>query len=174
MAASKKKADEMDFGITKTGLQLAVHKFDKYGVISIKDITTFLEETQLPDIPVEQLQEEVVACGGTSLGFRNLDSFFVFLVQHLRDVTPEESVKAFQVFDEQDTGFIDMMFLSEIIRHLGDKMDPEEVDRLVTVSELDELGALNYDEALKISLNVMMETEINEMLDDGDDAVAAK
>ena len=54
------------------------------------------------------------------------------------------------------------MFLSDILGHLGNKMMAEEVNHLITVSELDEKGALNYDEALKTSLNILMEAELNE------------
>ena len=36
-------------------------------------------------------------------------------------------------------------------------MEAMEVDQLIVVSEIDEQGAFNYDEALKTSLNELME-----------------
>ena len=48
-------------------------------------------------------------------------------------------------------------------------MESVDVDKLISVSELDEMGSLNYDEALKTSLNELMEAELTEMVEEQED-----
>ena len=158
------KKEDLDLCVKKTGLTLIVHKFEENNYITKEDIDEFLRDTDLPEKPAELLMEEMISCGGSSGGFKKLTNFFLFLIRNLNPLTLADSLQAFQHFDNHDTGFIDMMFMSDIVRHIGDKMEDRDIDSFISVSEVDENGALNYDEVLMKSLNRFMELEIAEMV----------
>ena len=155
--------EDLDLRVKKSGLHLVVHKFDQNKCITKEDINQFLIDADLPEKPQEQLTQEIISCGGNANGFRKLVNFFIFLIRNLKSATTKESMSAFGVFDLDDTGFIDMMVMSNIVTNMGDKMEEKDINSLLTVLEIDNHGALNYDEALRTSLNRVMEKEISEM-----------
>ena len=68
--------------------------------------------------------------------------------------TGEEAVSAVATATPADA-------VPEDITAFYNKMDAEDVNELIVVSELDEQGALNYDEALALGLNEFMD-ELND------------
>ena len=91
-AQNGKPNENLDLGMKKSGLLLVVQKLEKNGIITVEDADIFLDDLDLPEITEEQIIKECLDAGGSQFGFVTLETFFIFVVRHLRDVTPKVGV----------------------------------------------------------------------------------
>ena len=69
----------------------------------------------------------------------------------MKDNDSEEEIrKAFRVLDEDDKGFISVSEFRHIMTRLGEKLTPEEVDEIIKEANVDDEGAINYNELVSI------------------------
>lgn len=65
----------------------------------------------------------------------------------------QEMIKAFQLFDEQNTGKISLRSLRRVARELGENMSDEELQAMIDEFDRDQDGEINLEEFLGIMLN---------------------
>ncbi|AAZ10817.1 centrin, putative [Trypanosoma equiperdum] len=64
----------------------------------------------------------------------------------------QEMIKAFQLFDENNTGKISLRSLRRVARELGENMTDEELQAMIDEFDTDQDGEINLDEFLAIML----------------------
>eukprot|EP00931_Biecheleriopsis_adriatica_P054852 TRINITY_DN3231_c0_g2_i1.p1 TRINITY_DN3231_c0_g2~~TRINITY_DN3231_c0_g2_i1.p1 ORF type:complete len:167 (+),score=42.10 TRINITY_DN3231_c0_g2_i1:91-591(+) len=75
----------------------------------------------------------------------DVDGFVRFFKNNYRQPTSEETLlKAFQVFDLEDTGIMNGDKFKEMLTSLGEPMPESEVDSILKEAELDEKGLFDY------------------------------
>ena len=65
----------------------------------------------------------------------------------------QEMIKAFQLFDEQNTGKISLRSLRRVARELGENMSDDELQAMIDEFDRDQDGEINLEEFLAIMLN---------------------
>ena len=63
----------------------------------------------------------------------------------------EEILKAFRLFDDDDTGKITFRNLKRVAKELGENMTDEELQEMIDEADRDGDGEINEDEFLKVS-----------------------
>ncbi|OIV98771.1 hypothetical protein TanjilG_20517 [Lupinus angustifolius] len=67
----------------------------------------------------------------------------------------EEDLKeAFKVFDKDQNGYISASELRHVMINLGEKLSEEEVEQMIKEADLDGDGQVNYDEFVKLMMNI--------------------
>ncbi|CAE7569810.1 unnamed protein product [Symbiodinium natans] len=75
----------------------------------------------------------------------DVDGFIRFFKGNYRTPTTEDTLlKAFQVFDLEDTGIMSREKFKEMLTSLGDPMQEHEVDAILREAEVDEKGLFDY------------------------------
>ena len=54
--------------------------------------------------------------------------------------------RAFAHFDKDGSGTIDKAELSKVFEELGDKLPPEQIERMMALLDQDDSGCINYEE----------------------------
>merc|ERR1712066_834725 len=70
---------------------------------------------------------------------------------HTRDPR-EEAIKAFKLFDDDETGTISLKNLRRVAKELGENMTDEELQVVVDYCDLDARGEITMDDFVNISL----------------------
>ena len=58
--------------------------------------------------------------------------------------TKREVIEAFQCFDKDNTGFLDVSILRQILADLGDVMEDFEIEDLINHADLQKTGKIDY------------------------------
>ncbi|CAE7233726.1 unnamed protein product [Symbiodinium necroappetens] len=75
----------------------------------------------------------------------DVDGFIRFFKGNYRTPTTEDTLlKAFQVFDLEDTGIMSREKFKEMLTSLGDPMQEHEVDAILREAEVDDKGLFDY------------------------------
>jgi len=75
----------------------------------------------------------------------DVEGFISFFTTNYKPPTTEDQlVKAFQVFDNQDTGIMSADKFKSMLSSLGEPMPESEVDSILREVEVDEKGLFNY------------------------------
>ena len=67
----------------------------------------------------------------------------------------EEILKAFRLFDDDDTGKITFRNLKRVAKELGENMTDEELQEMIDEADRDGDGEINEDEFLKVRFRVV-------------------
>lgn len=59
-------------------------------------------------------------------------------------------MKAFEVFDKEETGFINSSELHTILGMKGDKLSNDEINLFIKMSDIDQDSMINYEEFTKV------------------------
>ena len=62
----------------------------------------------------------------------------------------DEAVKAFRLFDDDETGTISLKNLRRVAKELGENMTDEELQEMINKADLDGDGEVNEDEFMRI------------------------
>jgi centrin-3 len=65
----------------------------------------------------------------------------------------QEMIKAFQLFDTNNTGRIDLRALRRVARELGENMSDDELQAMIDEFDKDQDGEINLEEFLEIMLD---------------------
>ncbi|PVF97067.1 EF-hand [Serendipita vermifera] len=81
----------------------------------------------------------------------NFMEFLTMMGEHLFEFDGEsELIEAFESFDEGDTGFVKGEEMRRWLSEVGERMEPEEIDRLLKGPFTDRQGNFNYREWVKV------------------------
>lgn len=75
--------------------------------------------------------------------------FYVLLVKSEKD-TKEEILKAFKLFDDDETGKISFKNLKRVAKELGENLSDEELQEMIDEADRDGDGEVNEQEFLRI------------------------
>ncbi|KAJ2722010.1 Calcium-binding component of the spindle pole body (SPB) half-bridge [Coemansia sp. Benny D115] len=106
----------------------------------------------------DQKKDEVLKImqkNGTSDGLKiSQEAFIKVMSEMISQRNPvEEYKKAFKLFDESNTGFINAANLRRIARELGENISEEEIRAMIDEFDMDNDGAINEDEFIKIMMS---------------------
>lgn len=97
--------------------------------------------------PTNALVEEIVANSGEELSLSDLEKLVGENEEKLEQTTEgkvEDFVKAFQVFDKDNTGKVSPGDIRYLLTGLGERLSDEEVDELMKGVEVDSDGMIDY------------------------------
>ena len=109
-----------------------------------QDLGTFLPK-------VLRLMEDVDREGTGHIG---LQDFTDIMSDKIADRDPrDEMIKAFQLFDDDNSGKISLKNLRRVARELGETMNDEELQAMIDEFDKDQDGEINEDEFIAIMTN---------------------
>ena len=80
----------------------------------------------------------------------------------------EEAIKAFRLFDDDETGKISFKNLKRVAKELGENMTEEELQDMIDQADRDGDGEINPDEFYRI-MKKRGDNPLDDLLDDDDD-----
>eukprot|EP00091_Calanus_sinicus_P004855 TRINITY_DN15225_c0_g1_i1.p1 TRINITY_DN15225_c0_g1~~TRINITY_DN15225_c0_g1_i1.p1 ORF type:complete len:151 (-),score=60.35 TRINITY_DN15225_c0_g1_i1:59-511(-) len=142
-----------------TSLELAEFRqaFDEFdkdgsGEISTKELLDVMRA--MGDNPTEdELLKLVMEIDADGNGIIEFDEFVTMMKMKAHEVDDEADLRqAFQMFDSNQDGFIDMTELRQVTVMLGTLLTKEEVDDFMAEADKDGNGKLDSDEFVKMLL----------------------
>eukprot|EP00091_Calanus_sinicus_P011141 TRINITY_DN2533_c1_g1_i3.p1 TRINITY_DN2533_c1_g1~~TRINITY_DN2533_c1_g1_i3.p1 ORF type:complete len:149 (-),score=61.23 TRINITY_DN2533_c1_g1_i3:31-477(-) len=101
----------------------------------------------------EELNTLVMEIDVDGNGIIDFEEFVAMMKMKAHEVDDEADLRqAFQMFDSNHDGFIDMRELRQVAVMLGTMLSREEVDEFMAEADKDGNGKLDYDEFLKMLL----------------------
>ncbi|KAG6866057.1 hypothetical protein C0991_009154 [Blastosporella zonata] len=141
----------------KEAFQLIDH--DKDGWVSESDLKEIF--SSLGITPSKQMLDDLLSArpgGGGRLAYSedrgiNFTMFLTMMSERLFEFdTESELLEAFESFDENDSGIVKVEEMRKWLSEVGERMDSEEIDRLLKGSFTDRQGNFNYREWVKSDL----------------------
>lgn len=84
-------------------------------------------------------------------GFIGYDDFYTLMAKKIEDKdASDEIMKAFQLFDDKNTGKIGLQNLKRVAKELGESLSDEELKEMISEADRDGDGFVNKDEFLRI------------------------
>jgi len=124
------------------------HLFDKKGdgLVSTKELSKIFQSLALK-VEGEKLKEWSDEVDEEATGFINWDQFKgIFEIKLKEDEDERELKDAFRVLDKGNKGVIDVKDLRWILESLGDDLTPEEIEDMITETDTDGSGTVDYEE----------------------------
>lgn len=133
----------------------AFQLFDKDGggTISTKELKQVFEALgQNPsDEDIHSMISEVDQDGSGEIDF---DEFLTLMAAKQSNMTMEDELRgAFNVFDQDGSGYISSQELKQVLDNLGEKLTEEEVDEMMKEADLDSDGQVSFEEFVKMMAN---------------------
>ncbi|TNJ28379.1 Centrin [Giardia muris] len=99
----------------------------------------------------EELKRMIAEVDTSGTGTIDLNDFFRIMTAKMseRD-SREEILKAFRLFDEDDTGRISFKNLKKVAKELGENLTDEEIQEMIDEADRDGDGEINEEEFLRI------------------------
>jgi len=99
----------------------------------------------------EELKRMIAEVDTSATGTLDLNDFFRIMTAKMaeRD-SREEILKAFRLFDEDDTGKISFKNLKKVAKELGENLSDEEIQEMIDEADRDGDGEINEEEFLRI------------------------
>lgn len=99
----------------------------------------------------EELKRMIAEVDTSGSGLIDLNDFFRIMTAKMaeRD-SREEILKAFRLFDEDDTGKISFKNLKKVAKELGENLTDEEIQEMIDEADRDGDGEINEEEFLRI------------------------
>jgi len=129
------------------------------GIVTEDDLKRIFASLGISPTP-EKLDELLSSRPGGAVGSPNpIDKdqgvnfmeFLTMMGEHLFEFDTEaELIEAFESFDEGDSGFVKCDEIRRWLSEVGDRMDPEEIDKLLKGPFTDRQGNFNYREWVKV------------------------
>ncbi|XP_059317942.1 calmodulin-3-like [Lycium ferocissimum] len=136
--------------------QEAFSLFDKDGdgCITVEELGTVIRS--LDQNPTEEeLQDMVNEVDADGNGTIEFTEFLNLMAKKMRETDGEEEFKeAFKVFDKDQNGYISATELRHVMINLGEKLTDEEVEQMIREADLDGDGQVNFNEFVKMMMNV--------------------
>ena len=102
---------------------------------------------------VLQLMQDCAARDQNNQPLMDLPGFTDIMTDKFAQRDPrQEMIKAFQLFDENNTGKISLRSLRRVARELGENMSDEELQAMIDEFDVDQDGEINLEEFLAIML----------------------
>lgn len=114
------------------------------GIVERQDLTELLTSVLGRPPTTEQLDEMMLDIPKESNGM-NFTLFLTLMGEKIQEIDGEdELLAAFEVLDEQRTGYISTDQLSNFLTKMGDPLSEEEFDQMLRCADLNSAGHFNY------------------------------
>ena len=116
------------------------------GRLSVKELSIALRSLgfHMTDKDAEAVFNEADRDGS---GYIDFDEFLRLITTHMKEpYTKEELIEAFNIFDEDKSGFISAQELKSVWMQTGDKMKASELDEIIQEADLNGDGQLSIEE----------------------------
>ncbi|XP_026478874.1 caltractin-like [Ctenocephalides felis] len=136
----------------KADLRQAFDLFDneRTGTIEIKDLKVAIRALGF-EPKKEEIKKMVTEINQDGSGKIDFDTFQNLMYQKMLDKDiREEIMKAFRLFDDEDTGKISFKNLKRVSQELGETLTDEELQEMIDEADLDGDGLINQEEFLRI------------------------
>ncbi|XP_062997698.1 centrin-2-like [Elgaria multicarinata webbii] len=123
---------------------------DGTGTIDVKDLKVAIRALGFEPSKeeIKKIMFEVDKEGSGKIGF---DAFYSVMTQKMSETDPkEEIVKAFKLFEDQESGKISFKNLKHIAGEIGESLTDEELQEMIDEADLDGDGEVNEQEFVKI------------------------
>merc|ERR1712224_803629 len=149
--AEKKKQTELD-DTQKQEIKEAFDLFDTDGSgnIDVKELTIAMKALGCEPKPgeIEKMISEVDDDGGGEIGF---DEFLKMMTNKILNKDPKDDmIKAFKLFDDDQTGSVSMKNLKRVARETNQTLTDDELQQMLDDADRDGDGVLNEDEWLAL------------------------
>jgi len=124
------------------------HLFDKKGDshVATKDVGKLFATLALK-IDGDKLKDWTDEMDEEATGFISWEQFKTMYETKLKEDEDERELKeAFRVLDKEHKGVIDVKDLRWILESLGDDLTPEEIEDMITATDTDGSGTVDYEE----------------------------
>merc|ERR550514_40712 len=150
-AAGGKKQTELD-DKQKQEIKEAFDLFDTDGSgnIDVKELTIAMKALGCEPKPgeIEKMMSEVDEDGGGEIGF---DEFLTMMTNKILNKDPKEDmIKAFRLFDDDETGSVSFKNLKRVANETGQTLTDDELQEMLNDADKDEDGVLNEEEFLRM------------------------
>lgn len=99
----------------------------------------------------EEIRKMIASVDKDGSGTVNFDEFLVMMTTKMAERDPrEEMIKAFRLFDDDETGKITFKNLKRVAVELGENMTDEELQDMIDEADRDGDGEVSLDEFLRI------------------------
>lgn len=136
----------------KADIKEAFELFDSDGVglIDNKDLKVAIRALGFEPTK-EEIQEMIAEVDIEGIGKLSYDNFLQLMTQKMskKDVT-EEILKAFRLFDDDDTGTISFSNLKRVAMELGEQLTDDELHEMIHEADLSGDGLVSQTEFLRI------------------------
>ena len=147
----------MTTNITDEEKKLFRENFDAFdhngdGVLSVKELSTALRSLgfHMTEKDAEAVYNEADRDGS---GYIDFDEFLRLITTHMKEpYTKEELVEAFNIFDEDKSGYISANELKSVCMQTGDKMKASELDEIIQEADINGDGQLSIEEFINMIL----------------------
>ena len=123
---------------------------DGNGSISIQELGTLLSSLgQAPSSA--ELEQIIIEVDTDKSGNIEFEEFLVMMVRRdNKSCDREEIEKAFKLFDSSGDGFISEEELRDVMHKLGEKLSNSQIDRMMTVADVDGDGRIGFGDFLAL------------------------
>jgi len=84
----------------------------------------------------------------------DFDEFLTLMAAKQANMTMEDELRgAFNVFDQDGSGYISAQELKQVLENLGESLTDEEVDEMMKEADLDSDGQVSFEEFVKMMAN---------------------
>jgi len=152
---AKRKAASTKVDLTeeqKADVKEAFSLFDTQagGTIDTKDLKVAMRALGF-EPRKEEIKKMVAEVDKDGSGKLSLDNFMVIMANKMSEKdTKEEILKAFKLFDDDETGNITFGNLRRVAKELGENLTDEELQEMIEEADRDDDGEVNQDEFLRI------------------------
>ncbi|XP_059479577.1 uncharacterized protein LOC132199111 [Neocloeon triangulifer] len=136
----------------KADIKAAFALFDKdnSGFMATRDLKVAIRALGF-EPKKEEIKKMVSEVDKDGKGKINLEDFTQVMVAKMADKdSREEILKAFRLFDDENTGHITFENLKRVAKELGENVTDEEMQEMIDEADNDKDGKVSQDEFLKI------------------------
>lgn len=134
----------------------AFEEFDKdgSGTITTKELLPVLRS--IGQNPTEdEILSLVIEYDVNGDGTIDFDEFLEMMMKQSKDVDQTIEIReAFKIFDRDGNGYIDAKELKQVVTRMGEALTSAEADEFMKEADLDGDGKLDYNEFVKMMLQV--------------------
>lgn len=146
-------AEAQDQAVSKDDMQEAFNLFDHAGSgkLKISTLDQLVRACGLTpsDAQISQFKKEIDT---SETGEYDFNQLYALILEHKTDAvkTPDDVLKAFQVFDRENTGTISTSDLKSHMANLGERLNDNEVVQLIKDADPQETGKVVYADFVKL------------------------
>ena len=123
---------------------------DRNGSIDVEELEMLLRALGLNPTK-EEVSLMISEMDLNNNGRVDYNEFLMLMEQKMQQQdTEEELIESFKILDKDGIGLISSTELRHVLSALGDKVDPEIVEKMIREGDLDGDGHINYEEFVKM------------------------
>ncbi|CAG8461664.1 15132_t:CDS:2 [Funneliformis caledonium] len=123
---------------------------DKKGALCYQELKTAMKALGF-DEKKPELLKIIRQYDKSDEGLISYEDFFKFMAERIVNRSPMEEVhRAFQLFDDDNTGKISLQNLKRVAKELGENLDEDELQAMIDEFDLDDDGEISMKEFIKI------------------------